>query len=167
MHEADLRARRVALNVSGAALLLAIAKGAAGFAAGSIALLSSALDPHRVAEAAGIPLAFVENFGVFIMLAHGFILTAMLWGAALAFLIDRQIGKAAAVLLTCSVLSVFGIMHSVLPTGGIYWPGSPALMGSHVPWHWAAAYAAFALMVVAFGAFASRSEDAAAPPEAA
>ena len=44
LHESDRRARRVALNVSGAALLLAAAKAAVGFAAGSIAVLSSALD---------------------------------------------------------------------------------------------------------------------------
>jgi AGZA family xanthine/uracil permease-like MFS transporter len=114
-------------------------------------LTGSALNPHRVAEAARIPLAFAENFGVFIILAHGFILTAMLWGAALAFMIDRQIVRSAAVLAICGVLSLFGIMHSVLPTGGIYLPWSAALEGSRAPWHWAAAYLAFAVMVVAFG----------------
>jgi divalent metal cation (Fe/Co/Zn/Cd) transporter len=56
LHESDLRARRVALNVSGAALLLAIAKAAVGFAAGSIALLSSALD------SAGDAIASFANF---------------------------------------------------------------------------------------------------------
>lgn len=43
-HEPDQRARRAALNVSGMALLLAIAKTIVGLAAGSIAVLSSALD---------------------------------------------------------------------------------------------------------------------------
>lgn len=56
------RARRVALNVSGAALLLAVAKAAVGFAAGSIAMLSSALD------SAGDMLASFANF-LFITLA--------------------------------------------------------------------------------------------------
>jgi AGZA family xanthine/uracil permease-like MFS transporter len=130
-------------------------------------LLRSALEPHAVAEAARIPLAFAENFGVFIMLAHGFILTGMLWGAALAFLIDRQINKAAVVLVICGVLSVFGIMHSVLPTGGIYLPGSAALQGSLAPWHWAAAYVAFALMVVVFGRIDARDVRADAPERAA
>jgi adenine/guanine/hypoxanthine permease len=130
-------------------------------------LLRSALEPHKVAELAKIPLAFAENFGVFIMLAHGFILTGMLWGAALAFMIDRQVGRSAAVLLVCGVLSLFGLMHSVLPTGGIYLPWSPALLGSRVPFHWAAAYAAFALMVVGFGTLSARSEPAAEPREAA
>ena len=56
LHESDRRARRVALNVSGAALLLAAAKAAVGFAAGSIAVLSSALD------SAGDVLASFANF---------------------------------------------------------------------------------------------------------
>jgi cation diffusion facilitator family transporter len=56
------RARRVALNVSGAALLLALAKTGAGLAAGSIALLSSALD------SAGDMLASFANF-VFLTIA--------------------------------------------------------------------------------------------------
>src|SRR5258705_2914392 len=43
-HPPETRARRVALNVSGAALLLAVAKAGAGWASGSIAVLSSALD---------------------------------------------------------------------------------------------------------------------------
>jgi ferrous-iron efflux pump FieF len=54
--------RRVALNVSFFALLLALAKGAAGFATGSIALLSSALD------SAGDMLASFANF-IFLTIA--------------------------------------------------------------------------------------------------
>lgn len=53
---ADPRARRVALNVAGAALLLALAKGGVGMLAGSIAILSSALD------SAGDMIASFANF---------------------------------------------------------------------------------------------------------
>ena len=52
--------------------------------------LRSALEPAVVAEQAKIPLGFADNFGVFVMLANGFILTAMFWGAFLAFLIDHR-----------------------------------------------------------------------------
>jgi ferrous-iron efflux pump FieF len=62
MQPIEQRSRRVALNVSGAALLLAAAKAAVGLAAGSIALLSSALD------SAGDMLASFANF-VFLTLA--------------------------------------------------------------------------------------------------
>lgn len=58
----EQRARRVALNVSGAALLLASTKAAVGLLAGSIAVLSSALD------SAGDMFASFANF-LFIRLA--------------------------------------------------------------------------------------------------
>jgi AGZA family xanthine/uracil permease-like MFS transporter len=128
-------------------------------------LLSSALDPHMVAETAKIPLSFADNFGVFVMLAHGFILTAMLWGAFLAFLIDHRFAATATTLALCSALSLFGVIHSVLPTGGIYLPWSAALRGSVAPYHWAASYALVALMIVALGTTArasAASEDATA-----
>jgi AGZA family xanthine/uracil permease-like MFS transporter len=113
-----------------------------------------------VAEQAKIPLGFADNFGVFVMLANGFILTAMLWGAFLAFLIDHRFTASSATLAICSGLSFFGVIHSVLPTGGIYLPWSAALLGSRAPYHWAAAYALVAIMIVALGATSRRSTDA-------
>jgi cation diffusion facilitator family transporter len=55
----DRRARRVALNVSGAALLLALAKVVVGFGAGSVALLSSALDSAGDAFASFVNFLFI------------------------------------------------------------------------------------------------------------
>jgi adenine/guanine/hypoxanthine permease len=123
-------------------------------------LLRSALEPHVVSETAKIPLGFADNFGVFLMLAHGFILTAMLWGAFLAFLIDHRFVATSVTLAICSVLSLFGVIHSVLPTGGIYVPWSPSLQGSVAPYHWAAAYAVVAIMIAALGASSRGSADA-------
>jgi AGZA family xanthine/uracil permease-like MFS transporter len=120
--------------------------------------LRSALEPAVVAEQAKIPLGFADNFGVFVMLANGFILTAMLWGAFLAFLIDHRFAASSVTLAICSALSFFGVIHSVLPTGGIYLPWSAALHGSVAPYHWAAAYALVAVMIVALGA-SRRSGD--------
>ena len=114
--------------------------------------LRSALEPAVVAEQAKIPLGFADNFGVFVMLANGFILTAMLWGAFLAFLIDHRFAASATTLAICSALSFFGVIHSVLPTGGIYLPWNAALHGSVAPYHWAASYALVAVMIVALGA---------------
>jgi AGZA family xanthine/uracil permease-like MFS transporter len=122
---------------------------------------ASALEPERVAAATGIPLAFAENFGVFVLLAHGFILTAMLWGAALAFLIDRRLGRAAAVLGVAAVLALFGLIHSVLPTGGIYLPWQAALLGSRTPYHWSAAYTVLALTVLLLGRLPASTESVA------
>jgi AGZA family xanthine/uracil permease-like MFS transporter len=114
-------------------------------------LTSSALDPERVAETLRMPAAFVEGFGVFVLLAHGFILTAMLWGATLAFLIDHRMGATAVVLAVAASLSLFGLIHSVLPSGGVYLPWSDALMGSRVPYPWAAGYATLGVLVLRLG----------------
>ncbi len=82
-----------------------------------------------------------------IMLANGFILTALLWGSAAAFLIDRRIGRASAVLVVCGILSLFGFIHSVLPSGGVYLPWH--LTTTVLPYHWAIGYIGLAVLLIA------------------
>jgi adenine/guanine/hypoxanthine permease len=55
---------------------------------------------------------------------HGFILTSMLWGGILADLIDGKLRSAAVSFLICAALTMFGLIHSVTPSGEIY-----------IPWH--------------------------------
>jgi AGZA family xanthine/uracil permease-like MFS transporter len=110
------------------------------------ALLAAAVDPAGTLKATGLSPAFIETCGVMVLLAHGFILTAMLWGGALAFLIDRRIVAAAVSLAVCAGLALFGFIHSVVPTGSIYLPWET---GSGLPYQWAAAYAGLALLLFA------------------
>ena len=56
------------------------------------------------------------------VLSNGFVLTAMLWGSILALIIDQKPRTASAYALICGILSLFGLMHSVLPSGEIYVP---------------------------------------------
>ena len=113
------------------------------------ALMSSALDADAAQRATGlVNAAFVQTCAVMVMLANGFVVTAMLWGGAAAFLIDRRAGAAAALLGTGAVLSLFGLMHSILPTGGVYLPWT---LASRYPYQWAIAYAGLAITVVALG----------------
>jgi AGZA family xanthine/uracil permease-like MFS transporter len=80
-------------------------------------------------------------------LANGFIVTSMLWAAALAALLDRQQGRSALYLLIAAVFALFGIIHSPLPSAPISLPG-PVLaqlpVDAHFrcqsPYHWAAGY---------------------------
>jgi AGZA family xanthine/uracil permease-like MFS transporter len=110
------------------------------------ALMSAAIDPAGTMKATGIANPdFIRACAVMILLAHGFILTAMLWGAAAAFLIDRRTTAAAACLSACAVLSFFGFIHSVTPSGGVYLPWR---VGSTLPYHWTIAYFAFAVLIV-------------------
>lgn len=112
-------------------------------------VVGAAWDPAGVAEATGLPPGFVAKFAVFVMLGHGFILTGMLWGGAIAFLIDRKLGAAAAVLGVAAVLSAFGVIHSIHPSGGVYLPWT---VPSDLPWRWAAAYGGFAATILVLGA---------------
>jgi adenine/guanine/hypoxanthine permease len=109
------------------------------------ALMMAALDPEATARASGITNpAFIHTCGVMIMLGNGFILTALLWGSAAAFLIDRRIAQASAVLAVCGVLSLFGFIHSVLPSGGVYLPWH---LTSVLPYHWSIGYVGLAALV--------------------
>ncbi|NOZ02552.1 MAG: MFS transporter [Deltaproteobacteria bacterium] len=76
------------------------------------------------------------------VLGHGFILTAMLWGAALAFLIDRRPWAVLASFAALAVFSLFGVIHSIDPGGAIYLPGSDSL-----PWELAVSYLMSGLML--------------------
>ena len=50
------------------------------------------------------------------------------------------------VLLICAALALFGFIHSVLPSGGIYLPWD---VPSKLPWQWAAAYSVLAIVLMA------------------
>ena len=110
-------------------------------------LLGAALDPLAVADATKHSPEFTEKLGVFVTLAHGFILTGMLWGAFLAFILDRKLMSAVATLIICGILSCFGLIHSILPTGGIYLPWSHELGLSTFHYQWAAAYGLLAAVL--------------------
>jgi len=58
------------------------------------------------------------------VLSNGFIVTAMLWGSIVSLIIDRRPHAAGIYALCCGVLTLFGLIHSVLPTGETYLPWS-------------------------------------------
>lgn len=57
-----------------------------------------------------------------LILGNGFILSALLWGSAVAFVIDRQLRLAGAVFACASLATLFGLIHSPLPTGALFLP---------------------------------------------
>ncbi len=56
------------------------------------------------------------------VLSNGFIMTALLWGGMMSYIIDRKPRMASLYALTCAVFTLFGIIHSVLPSGEVYLP---------------------------------------------
>ena len=81
------------------------------------------------------------------VLSNGFILTALLWGSMLAFIIDQRPRPAASCALACAALTLFGLIHSIFPSGEVYVPWSVS-SGRH--YSIAAGYGLLGLMLVVF-----------------
>lgn len=77
------------------------------------------------------------GYQTLLVLGNGFILTALLWGSALALIIDRRLRLAGVVFAVASAATLFGIIHSPLPDGALFWAWSApsaipaALAGSY------------------------------------
>lgn len=77
-----------------------------------------------------LPQRLQQLYQTLNLLANGFILTGLLWGSLLAFLIDHKAKLAALCAAVCGALTLFGVIHSVLPTGELYLPWQ-APTGAH------------------------------------
>jgi len=88
-----------------------------------------------------LPADLASTYQVIMVLGHGFILTGMLWGAIMALVIDHKLKEAIWYLIVTAGLTLFGVIHSVMPNGDIYLPW---LTGKTSPYLFAAAYLAFA-----------------------
>src|SRR5438094_4369909 len=97
---------------------------------------------------------------VTVALGNGFILTAMLWGAFVAKLIDRELRSASFYLLLCAVLTFFGVIHSALPEGNLYLPWALPDLARRIPYQFTAAYVVLALLFFALS-FTKESRQAA------
>ena len=75
------------------------------------------------------------------VLGHGFILTAVLWGWAVVTIVERRLAVTAALFAVASLATLFGVIHSPLASGALFWPWSVA---SPVPARLAGAYGALA-----------------------
>ncbi len=88
-----------------------------------------------------------------IALGNGFILTAMLWGAFLAEMIDRRLKLSALYLVVLSVFSFFGVVHSSAPDGNVYLPWHLAGdLERAVPYQFALGYLALAALLLVLSA---------------
>jgi AGZA family xanthine/uracil permease-like MFS transporter len=107
-------------------------------------------------------------------LASGFIVTSLLWAAALAALLDGRLRRSAAYLLFAGLCALFGVIHSPLKSSPIAWPWDvyaameprkDAIL-CQSPYHWAAAYALAAAVLVALSFFRDPEKPAPPVPEA-
>jgi AGZA family xanthine/uracil permease-like MFS transporter len=97
-------------------------------------------------DPSSLPAHQAAEFIVVSALGNGFILTAMLWGAFGAQLVDRRLLRASVYLVVCAGLTLFGVIHSILPDGSLYLPW---WIEGGLHWRIAIGYGVFALLLVA------------------
>jgi AGZA family xanthine/uracil permease-like MFS transporter len=68
------------------------------------------------------------TYRTLLVLGNGFILTAVLWGTALVFVIERRFVLTTTVFAAAGLATLFGVIHSPLPDGRLFWPWTP---GAH------------------------------------
>lgn len=98
-----------------------------------------------------------------LMLSGGFIVTSLLWATGLARMLDGRVRAAAAVFALAGGLSLFGVIHSGLPSGPLLDPatairrleseGRLDASAGQTPYHWAGAYLGVAVVLLAIGRF--------------
>jgi AGZA family xanthine/uracil permease-like MFS transporter len=87
-------------------------------------------------------------------LSNGFIITSLLWGSALAWLLGGRPVRAGLLMLVAAGCSLFGVIHSPLPDAPLAWPTevmaqlpSDIRIQTQSPYHWAAAYVLTAIVL--------------------
>ena len=110
-------------------------------------------------------------------LGNGFIVTSLIWGATLAHLIDGKFRAAMTAVVLAAVFAWFGVIHSPLPSAPIVGPaeavarlkteGRYEAARQQTPYHFAAAYAVFAVTIFLIGTYGkSPGADVADAPHA-
>ena len=79
-----------------------------------------------------------------LVFSNGFIITSLLWGAALSKVIDHKLREAGIFLLVAAGCTLFGVIHSPFSDGRLFWPiGIP----KHEPYRLGAAYIMMSLIL--------------------
>jgi AGZA family xanthine/uracil permease-like MFS transporter len=118
--------------------------------------------PERFQALLTAPGKGLPEMLVTVALGNGFILTAMLWAAFLAEMIDRRLRRSAFYLALLSLFSWFGVVHSARPEGSLYLPWTlTEPLARAIPQQFALGYLALAALMLALS-FTPESREA--PP---
>jgi adenine/guanine/hypoxanthine permease len=112
-------------------------------AAAVVLIQSGSLLSALGASPAALTGEAARGYQALLVLGNGFILIAVLWGWALAAIIDRRLGLAGVLFAVAAVATLFGVIHSPTPSGALFWPwAAPSSTPSQV----AGAYGALAAL---------------------
>lgn len=85
---------------------------------------------------------------IIVAMGNGFIVTGILWAAVLCFAIDKKVVKGFICCVILSILSYFGIIHSVFISGQIYFPSTLPPGVAKLPLEFALGYLAMGLIIL-------------------
>lgn len=145
----------IGLEITAQAFVASPARHAAAVAISFVPAIAALvlIEVNQLLAAAGRSLSDLSAEGQAALrslhvLGNGFVVTALFWGWALVSIVDGRLGRAAAVFATCAVATLFGLIHSPLPSGALFWPGGAGQRGPTVL---AAAYVVGAALLLLLG----------------
>ncbi len=119
--------------------------------------------PQEISSKFMFSAGLQSKLDVITALGQGFILTAMLWGGALALIIDKKLVQAGHYFIITAVLALFGIIHSISPSGDIYLPWK---INSVIPIQFAVSYFTLGIIMYLFSSIDAQKKGAASRIEA-
>jgi len=137
----------IGLEITAQAFLASPARHAAAVAmaflpvAANLVLIALGTLGRPAAELTGTA---AEMHRALLVLGNGFILTALVWSSVVALLIDGHRALAAVALAVGSVSTLFGLMHSPIASGAVFWPWTAP---SGLPFQLAGAYGVAAALL--------------------
>ncbi len=69
-----------------------------------------------------IPDNIKADHKILMLIGHGFILTSLLWGAMMTFIIEKNLKKFTIATIITIIFTLFGLIHSPLPSGSMFLP---------------------------------------------
>lgn len=122
-------------------------------------LLKDASPAVKTILAGLIPASVQAEYPYLEALGQGYVLTAMIWGAVIAFLIDQRIIAASLTLFIAGVMSLFGLIHSATSSGELYLPWEMQFSHS-IPYDFASAYVILGVFLLLTSLVSKASENA-------
>ena len=115
-----------------------------------------------------VGVMWFQNYQLLLVLSRGYVVTSLLWGAALAFIIDGKFTRAAIIFTIASVSTMFGVIHSIHPSGALYVPWNMPFEGVHeaaylLPDDLAVGYILAAITVFIVGKWVERNGEVILP----
>lgn len=142
-----------AFHATPAAHYQAVAFGLIPVLANLVLLQSNSLLGGLGKAAADLTGEAARGYHALVLLGNGFIITSLLWMAALSKIIDHRLRTAAAYMAAAAGASLVGLIHSPFADGRLFPPWAPP---DATPWLMAAAYLLVAGVLLALSPRAGR-----------